>query len=253
MSDDRPNYYDVLHVSRSAPEEVIRSSYRAMMQQLKNHPDLGGDPATASLINEAYAVLTNASRRAEYDARLDLMDVFANGVGDRPGDVAETSESAAAAGEEEAPAQRIINPYKQCAFCEAAHGHGQVIEANALCESCGSPLAVAENRRMESSDQRAVARIDKQQNVRFFTHWPQREGFAGQTEDISLNGLRLVTGHDLVAGQCIKIISNVVEAVGNVTHCNWSRRRWKTKCVAGVSFVTLRFPQPVGGFVSQRV
>ncbi len=61
-------YYDVLHVSRDAPVEIIRSSYRTLMQRLKKHPDLGGDAATAALINEDYAVLTNVERRAEYDA-----------------------------------------------------------------------------------------------------------------------------------------------------------------------------------------
>ena len=54
---DNRNYYDVLHVVRGAPTEIIRSSYRTLMQKLKCHPDLGGDVATAAIINEAYAVL----------------------------------------------------------------------------------------------------------------------------------------------------------------------------------------------------
>lgn len=239
---DSSDFYEVLHVSRNAPVEIIRGSYRMLMQQLKNHPDLGGDAATAALINEAYTVLTDPERRAEYDARLNLIGQVASGVVD------DDSEK-----EPAAQPQRILDPYRQCLFCEAPHRHGRIIDADAACTACGSPLALAESRRLEISDQRAVARIDKQQNVRFFTHWPQREGYAGHTEDISLNGLRLVTSHDLAAGQCIKIISHVVEAVANVTHCTWARRRWRTKCVAGVSFVTFRFAQSVGGFVSHRV
>ena len=52
------NYFAVLHVSRDAPVEIIRSSYRTLMQRLKNHPDLRGDATTAALINEAYVALT---------------------------------------------------------------------------------------------------------------------------------------------------------------------------------------------------
>lgn len=69
---EKRNYYEILHVSRDAPAEIIRGSYRTLMQKLGHHPDLGGDTATAAMINEAYAVLSDTERRAEYDARLDL-------------------------------------------------------------------------------------------------------------------------------------------------------------------------------------
>ena len=74
VSPDSRTYYEVLHVSRDAPVEIIRGSYRTLMQRLKCHPDLGGDTATAALINEAYAVLSDTERRAAYDARLALME-----------------------------------------------------------------------------------------------------------------------------------------------------------------------------------
>ena len=80
MQDDNRDYYEVLHVNRDAPLEIIRGSYRTLMQRLKNHPDLGGDPAIAARINEAYAVLRDAERRAAYDARLDLVAQIARGV-----------------------------------------------------------------------------------------------------------------------------------------------------------------------------
>ena len=53
MSDIATDYYEVLHVHPEAPEAVIRASYRALMQKLKMHPDLGGDADTAARINEA--------------------------------------------------------------------------------------------------------------------------------------------------------------------------------------------------------
>ena len=52
---NRRNYYRILHVQPDAPDAVIRTAYRTLMQKLRQHPDLGGDGATATLINEAYA------------------------------------------------------------------------------------------------------------------------------------------------------------------------------------------------------
>lgn len=236
------NYYDVLHVSRDAPLEIIRGSYRTLMQQLKNHPDLGGDAATAALINEAYAVLSNAERRAAYDAQLDVMEAVAQGVPEAP-----------ANSEPGITMRGVLDPFRECIFCEAPHDHGRIIDADATCKTCGSPLCAAENRRIETEDQRAVDRIDKRQNITFHTHWPQPRGFSGITEDISLNGMRFVTKQKLSEGQRIKIVSDVVEAVADVSHCIEERHGWTTWRVAGVSFATLRFVRSVGGFVSDRV
>jgi DnaJ-class molecular chaperone len=69
MSNKR-NLYRVLHVQPDAPVEIIRSSFRTLMQTLKSHPDLGGDPVKARLIIHAYEVLTNPQTRMEYDKKL---------------------------------------------------------------------------------------------------------------------------------------------------------------------------------------
>ncbi len=241
MQDDNRDYYKVLHVSRDAPAEIIRSSYRMLMQRLKNHPDLGGDPATAARINEAYAVLRNPERRAAYDAKLDLVAQIAAGM---PDDSTPTPA---------AKARRILDPDRECVFCETPHDHGKVAEDSTGCRTCGSPLSAAKDHRSGLHGKRAIERVGKKQKVMFYTHWPQRRGFHGHTEDLSLNGLRLATRKELIEGQRIKIVSNVVEAVGHVTHCIQERRGWAMHCVAGVSFITLRFVSSVGAFVSDRV
>ena len=41
--ENRRNYYRILHVQPDAPTEIIKSSYRTLMQKLRMHPDLGGD------------------------------------------------------------------------------------------------------------------------------------------------------------------------------------------------------------------
>src|SRR5271167_2302044 len=65
---NRRNYYRILQVQPDAPAEVIRSSYRTLMQRLKMHPDLGGDHTRAALINEAYSTLADPGRRSAYDS-----------------------------------------------------------------------------------------------------------------------------------------------------------------------------------------
>ncbi len=67
---NKRNYYRILHVQPDAPREIVQSSYRTLMQKLKAHPDLGGEDWNASVINEAYQVLMDTSRREEYDLSL---------------------------------------------------------------------------------------------------------------------------------------------------------------------------------------
>ena len=244
VNSENRSYYEVLHVSRDAPLEIIRGSYRTLMQRMKHHPDLGGDANTAALINEAYAILSNPEKRAEYDARMDVMTRVAEGM---PGVSPETPSHPTAAH------MRTLDWSRQCVFCETPHAHGSDIEIEVACQVCDSPLSAAERHSLESEGQRAIGRVGKRTRVSYYTHWPQPRPHAGRIEDMSLNGLRLVTRQDLTEGQCIKIVSDVVEAVAQVTHTLYERRGWSKRCVAGVSFVTLRFGRSVGGFVSNRV
>jgi len=64
---NKRNYYRILFVQPDAPVEVIRASYRTLMQKLKQHPDLGGEHWNASVINEAHNVLSNKEKRRVYD------------------------------------------------------------------------------------------------------------------------------------------------------------------------------------------
>jgi hypothetical protein len=62
-------YYALLGVSPTASANEVKASYRRLAKQL--HPDINTDPGAAALlkaVNEAYAVLSNTERRAEYDA-----------------------------------------------------------------------------------------------------------------------------------------------------------------------------------------
>jgi curved DNA-binding protein CbpA len=67
---NRRNLYRLLQVQPDAPIEIIRMSYRTLMRELKQHPDLGGDHEKASILNEAYEILSDPGRRTEYDKEL---------------------------------------------------------------------------------------------------------------------------------------------------------------------------------------
>ncbi len=66
------NYYEILEVSPQASKEVLRAAYKSLMQ--RHHPDRhphDADPAhRAALIAQAYAVLSDADKRAAYDTLL---------------------------------------------------------------------------------------------------------------------------------------------------------------------------------------
>ncbi len=79
------NYYRILCVQPDAPLQIITSSYRTLMQKLKQHPDLGGEHANAALINEAYTVLTDPVNRAEQRIAREQAIVFFTGWPQQPG------------------------------------------------------------------------------------------------------------------------------------------------------------------------
>lgn len=106
------DYYDVLGVSKSAPESDIKSAYRKLAR--KYHPDVNpGDKSAEDKfkeVNEAYEVLSDPEKRKRYDAlgpnwkageefrpppgwdesRVDVGDMFGGGRGGGFSDFFET-------------------------------------------------------------------------------------------------------------------------------------------------------------------
>ncbi len=70
MARSETTYYERLGVEPSASQAEIRAAYRVLAR--RNHPDLadGPEPGDMAAVNEAWRVLGDAERRAEYDATL---------------------------------------------------------------------------------------------------------------------------------------------------------------------------------------
>ena len=65
---DKRDYYEVLGVSKNATDEEIKSAFRKLAK--KYHPDLNKDPDAPNKFKEAqeaYAVLSDKNKRAQYD------------------------------------------------------------------------------------------------------------------------------------------------------------------------------------------
>ena len=62
-----PDYYSVLGVPPDATAREIKSRYRELAKEV--HPDVSGDDSGTDMarVNEAYEVLSDEDRRAEYD------------------------------------------------------------------------------------------------------------------------------------------------------------------------------------------
>ena len=59
------DYYKILGIAKGASEEDVKKAYRKLAH--KYHPDKGGEASRFKEISEAYQILSNKDKRAQYD------------------------------------------------------------------------------------------------------------------------------------------------------------------------------------------
>lgn len=237
--ENRRNYYRILQVQPGAPVEIIRAGYRTLMQRLRAHPDLGGDHWNAAIINEAYAVLTDPAKRAEYDRDFQSRVLNARSGPDGEGSSAETSAQTAAD--------------VRCLFCRVAHQSSPNLHPDAACAVCGSPLHRATVKRLAADGKRAINRLERHHALRLYTRWPQARSIAGESRDLSPNGIRFVTMELMRPGAVVKLDSDVCRAVIQVMNTRIEADGGSGLWLIGAQFLSVVFPRSRGAFLSARV
>ena len=239
---NRRNYYRILHVQRDAPLEIVKSSYRTLMQKLKAHPDLGGDEWNAALINEAYRVISNPETRAQYDARMQARAERRN------------SEDTAPAGT--APAHNNTQPDshpQRCLFCHTSHQVAGAYHDDSRCPTCQSPLKTAAHLAHAGTCGRAVSRIAMHGEVFFLEHWPQPLPYHGSIVNLSPHGLGISAPVSIATGAILKIEGELLSATARVVNCLLQVSGVNSVYHIGAEFLTLEFADMRGTFVSTRI
>src|SRR3989338_3224438 len=78
------DYYKILGIDKNASEDDIKKAYRRLAHQY--HPDkAGGDEKKFKEINEAYQILSDVKKRAQYDRFGDSFGGFSAGSGPASG------------------------------------------------------------------------------------------------------------------------------------------------------------------------
>ena len=137
---------------------------------------------------------------------------------------------------------------RSCLFCSATYSLERKLERDDECGACLSPLFPAERHRLEYSGQRMIRRIPKRRAVEIRVTWPQAEPHRGEMRDLSLNGMSFVTTVPLQPNQIVRVDCTELRALGRVAHVEPDPDGGGTR--TGIEFLTLRFSQVRGSFVS---
>jgi len=181
---NRRNYYRILQVQPDAEIEIIRASYLTLMRELGNHPDLGGEHIEASLLNEAYEMLSHSAKRAQYDKQL-LKHYTIN-----PNAKAES---------EKKPLITVACPY-----CRQSLARNST-DNDSNCSACCNPLESANETRTDKDCRRATKRIKKEQTIWYHARSPNRKQ-SGKMIDFSPQGLRF-KGQEYLKPQAVIHVS----------------------------------------------
>jgi hypothetical protein len=239
---NRRNYYRVLHVQPDAPNQVIKASYRTLMQRLRMHPDLGGDHMTAALINEAFRTLGDPERRASYDAARREAGASSGAPSSRRREPPVESPGHAA------PPPTSGESTAHCLFCGAPHSALDAERHDCVCGSCGAAIFPVQRHEGNERSRRAFDRLPRTMRVILARRIAPGDVCKAATQDVSLNGMRFLTHTHLAIDERLKIDCDFCSAVGvvrSVRPHGVDTAGWE----CGVQFLTLRVPHQRGGLL----
>jgi len=226
---NRRNYYRILQVQPDAPPEIIRASYRTLMRELKQHPDLGGELWNAMMLNEAYTILSDNNRRDEYDR--ELYETY----------LIKTISTKSRSGKHPLPVKcpscqrplaREAKPGNRCPACIRSGMSDHVVKT-----SC-------------KYHRRSVARMRKTGEIEFRSSWSQKSKDAKML-DISPGGIRFVCREKLRPDATISICNSMVRGEAQVvsTHKR-EENEGKLMYIIGAQFLNVAFSETKGSFIS---
>ena len=221
---NRRNYYRILQVQPDAPHEIIHASYRAIMRDLKQHPDLGGSTYEAAIVNEAFETLGDPKRRAAYDQELFLR--FTKQTQSRT----------------KQPITPVI-----CPVCKRPPSRKP--EPGDVCATCRTPLQSAEPQSAERTNNRVLERTRSSEPVNYYSAWPGKAE-KGRMIDFSPKGMRFICGERLSPQTVLKISCRLFEASGTVTNVSEEMENAQRYYAVGVCFLAVCFTEPRGTFFS---
>jgi curved DNA-binding protein CbpA len=260
---NKRNYYRILHIQPDSSAAIIKTIYETLIKR-KNAP--------VELLNEAYQVLGNPSKRKNYDRLLHQFS-HSNTLNPHGKKIGRSLKSNNSKESKDSIKQKpqgssitnFTNPkqrssgqkrskrfvgYKPlirqyCVFCKTPQVHSPCEYSPSLCKYCQSPLSPPPVN-LSMQPRRSLDRIEQSGLIRYYSSWPGKQ-YSAALSDLSPTGMCMIMSQNLEHGQIIKIDAEDFMAVGEITFIQSK----STQSTVGIHFLTVQFNNQKGCFISE--